>query len=386
MPPLPEPTRVPVSLTQRRKFAFRKFGSSSMLRAALADVAGPTLDPSLIGGPHPVSARFGNETLNMPAPAVRLLRDVLYQMAHGRGVALTPLHAELTTSQAADPVQVSRTRLVQLLDEGQKVSESVQSESETGIWYPVQSASRKHHCFPVARPGGKASRGRAHDRGFFTLASGSKTDNSSGTGSTADRQKIECREEMYLGNIDEFLDFDVLVGPSKVMRCQPTDHRGNSCSAVKARVGCPDPHVDGRFAPEHPAAGVNHGCHDRFVRRCPCGFIPTDDFEPYAGRGSSSRESLTRHHQPSPPLADGYRRSLPPGQAQDLRSDPRQCGQIHRQRLQDLRFAIPANWLRNGPGTLDRPRNLVRQLTSRDDNSESALMAKRNASMAFLPL
>ena len=84
---------------------------------ALADRAGRTLD-ALIGGPQPVSARFGAKKVDIPTPAVRLLRVVLHQMAHGRGVALTPLHAELTTRQAADLLQVSRTHLVQLLSEG----------------------------------------------------------------------------------------------------------------------------------------------------------------------------------------------------------------------------------------------------------------------------
>lgn len=83
---------------------------------ALADRAGRTLD-TLIGDTQPVSAQFGAESVDIPTPAVRLLRVVLEQMAHGRGVALTPLHAELTTRQAANLLQVSRTHLVQLLRE-----------------------------------------------------------------------------------------------------------------------------------------------------------------------------------------------------------------------------------------------------------------------------
>ena len=39
-------------------------------------------------------------------------------MAHGKGVALTPLQDELTTRQAAELLQVSRTHLAQLLNAG----------------------------------------------------------------------------------------------------------------------------------------------------------------------------------------------------------------------------------------------------------------------------
>ena len=72
-------------------------------------------------GTEPVPVRFGaadEETVEIPAQALRLLREILDQMARGNTVALTPVQAELTTRQAADLLQVSRTFLVRLLDEG----------------------------------------------------------------------------------------------------------------------------------------------------------------------------------------------------------------------------------------------------------------------------
>lgn len=56
--------------------------------------------------------------IELPTSALALLISVLGELAAGNAVQVVPVHAELTTQEAANMLNVSRPHMVKLLEEG----------------------------------------------------------------------------------------------------------------------------------------------------------------------------------------------------------------------------------------------------------------------------
>ncbi len=84
-------------------------------------------------------------TLTLPYAATRLLSYLLTEMAEGNAVTLIPVHAEMTTQEAADYLNVSRPYLIGLL-ESQEVP-----YRKVGTHRRVKFADIKHYKDEIDR-------------------------------------------------------------------------------------------------------------------------------------------------------------------------------------------------------------------------------------------
>jgi excisionase family DNA binding protein len=89
-----------LALESSRRLATHKLGRRSSVRIQLLDDVKEA------------------DTVTVPTSALRMFLHLLTEMSQGNAVTLIPTHAELTTQQAADLLNVSRPYLVKLLEEG----------------------------------------------------------------------------------------------------------------------------------------------------------------------------------------------------------------------------------------------------------------------------
>ncbi len=61
----------------------------------------------------------GVKQVTVPVSALRLFVEILTQMGSGNAVTVIPIHAELTTQEAADHLNVSRPFLIGLLEKNE---------------------------------------------------------------------------------------------------------------------------------------------------------------------------------------------------------------------------------------------------------------------------
>jgi len=66
-----------------------------------------------------VEADGSEQDTIIPAAAYRLFVDILTQMSLGNAVTIIPIHAELTTQEAADLINVSRPFLIKQIEAGE---------------------------------------------------------------------------------------------------------------------------------------------------------------------------------------------------------------------------------------------------------------------------
>jgi excisionase family DNA binding protein len=104
----------PIHETATPTAADARLARESLTRIDQILEAGPSDLRLCIRGDEPAGPE-----VRLPVSAVRLLKDILAEMAQGHAVTLLPVASELTTQQAAGLLNVSRPFLIGLLETGQ---------------------------------------------------------------------------------------------------------------------------------------------------------------------------------------------------------------------------------------------------------------------------
>ncbi|WP_409522909.1 excisionase family DNA-binding protein [Nitrincola sp. MINF-07-Sa-05] len=65
-----------------------------------------------------INGRQGRDEVILPGAAMDLLLNILSELSQGNAISVMPIHAELSTQEAANLLNVSRPYLVKLLETG----------------------------------------------------------------------------------------------------------------------------------------------------------------------------------------------------------------------------------------------------------------------------
>lgn len=105
-----------------------------------------------------ITVRRGDneQVVRLPTSAVQLLMDILVNISMGNAVQVVPVHAEMTTQEAAELLMVSRPYLIKLLDEGKIEHRKVGSHRRVKYcdvlrYKEAQESSRKSALDELAR-------------------------------------------------------------------------------------------------------------------------------------------------------------------------------------------------------------------------------------------
>ena len=105
-------------MTQRDYQRLPDDKTAKLARASAAELS-QLLDRFPVSKRSHFKIEIDGQDLILPGQALVLLRNLLDELALGNAVTIVPLHAELTTQQAADILKVSRPYLINLLERGE---------------------------------------------------------------------------------------------------------------------------------------------------------------------------------------------------------------------------------------------------------------------------